>query len=126
MYAKVTYGDAMGGDFLCEVYSPIHSGSMAIPFDPEDSDHNPGLKLAKAVGREMLPRTQEGDYQAMPFNTCHVLAITEDKRTEYERNTGQLVVKFVWWDEPGDGLHAIVTTRNIFITGENGKTIDRV
>jgi hypothetical protein len=124
MYVKVTHGDAMGGDFLLPVTGPIHSGSIAISFDPNAQDHDVGGELAKELGRQML----YGDgaaVQSMPLNRIHVLEI-DQHRTQYEANKNLLAVRYVWWDEPMDGLHAVVTTRNIFIVGDDGKTIDRV
>lgn len=125
MYLKVTHGDGMGGDFLIEVKGPIHSGLASIPFDPKAQDHDIVGELGRELGRELLVPSPDGSIQPFTFNTVHVLEI-DPAQTQFEANKGLLVVRYVWWDEPGDGIHAVVTTRKIFILSDKGDTIDKV
>lgn len=124
MYIKVTHGATMGGDFLIEVVGPIISGVAALPFDPKAQDHDIGGELSREIRRQMgLP--SDGDEFVSIFNRVHVLEIDQDQ-TQYEANKGLIAVRYAYWEEPNDGLHAVVTTRNIFILSDAGKTIDRV
>jgi hypothetical protein len=127
LYLKVAYGDHQSGDFLLNVTGPLHSGVVAIPFDPNKDNDIVG-QLEKALGevgaREAGQIGQEDRYQPK-FNYAHILAI-DPAQTLYEKNQGYVAVRYVWWDEPMDGINVVITTRSIFILGDNGKTIDKV
>lgn len=132
MYVKVTFGKRMGGDFLLELprKTPIHSGSYAIPFDPDARDHDIAGGLGKAIAEDIEGEAQTKDHEdsqrSFFAGGLHVLEI-EQHQTQYEANKGLLVVKAVWWTDPEDGMpHGVVTTRNIFLQGDDGRTIERV
>jgi hypothetical protein len=155
MYVKVTRGGSMGGDFIMEVEGPITSGSAVIPFDPA-KDNNIVGALGRVLGHEMFvtrhelelgdedfkaaQRQQDSDrdYPLMSWTQAHVLAIEKHSYGEApaenvgnywqgeETDMGNLIVKYAWWHLPDIGTVCIITTRNIFILGDNGKTIDRV
>lgn len=110
MYVKVAYCDEQMGDFLIEVTGPIHSGLVALPYDPDAQDHDISGELRKVLD--------------LSLSRVHVLEI-EQNQTQYEANQGFVAVRYVWWEDD-DGHHAVVTTRPIFVVGDNGKTIDRV
>lgn len=117
MYVKVTAG-THGGDFLAKVHPPLHSDFIAVPLGKNavwDENHNlvsPGdIDFGEALNIYM-------EYG-------HVLEISADQ-TQYEANKNMIAVRYAWWNDPDTGLTAVITTRNIFILGENGKTIDRV
>lgn len=121
MYIKVTHGDNMGGDFLIEATDPLYSGLAAIPFDPNQDDD-----IVEALSHELGRQLSSSESPVpLPFNHAYVLEI-DPAQTEYEKNKGVLAVRYVWWFELNDGIHVVITTRNIFIVGDNGKTIDRV
>jgi hypothetical protein len=120
MYVKVTAGAhpyGQRGDFLIEVEPPIHFDHIAAPLGENaqwDADHNlvsPGdIDFQKAIGADI--------------NYLHMLEFTADQ-TQYEANKEVVAFRYVWWASD-KGIEAVVTTRRIFIVGENGKTIDRV
>lgn len=121
MYVKVTAGDhpyGAKGDFLTEVHPPIYSDFIAAKLGKNaewDDDKNlisPGdVDWDKELGASI-------DY-------LHMLEFTADQ-TQYEANKDIVAFKYAWWHDPDTGITAVITTRNIFILGANGKTIDRV
>ncbi|KKM60535.1 hypothetical protein LCGC14_1540800 [marine sediment metagenome] len=122
MYIKVTAGDGpngMHGDFLCKVFPPIHFDYVAEEIGEDavwDTDGstllNPGtIDFNKALNAHI---------EFMHLLELHPL------QTTYEKNKNLFTFRYVWWIDPETGLTAVITTRNIFILGENGKTIDRV
>lgn len=132
MYVQVTHGSKMGGDFLLEVPkgAALHSGTFAIPFDPKADDHDIVGELSIAVSEEVNGEPRgNGDYEEWKrnfFTEVHVLEIEQDQ-TQYEANKSLLVVKCIWWVDPTSGaMPAVVTTRNIFVIGENGQTVAKV
>lgn len=129
MYIKVAYGDHQSGDFLLDVTGPIHSGLAAIKYDPEAVDNDVvgelGRTLERARLRELGQDQSDDLIHPIPFNHAHVLTI-DPAQTKYERRQGLVGVQYAWWDEPMDGLHVVITTRPIYILGDNGKTIDKV
>ncbi len=109
MYVKVTAGDhpyGAKGDFLTKVHPPIYSDYAAASID-EDGEVN----FQEAMGADP--------------NFIHHLEF-DKTQTRYEENKNMVSFRYVWWDDPDTGLTAVVTTRNIFILGDNGKTIDKV
>ncbi len=111
MYIKVTVGDGHG-DFIQEVGpGPLESGTIAVEWDPDAEDNNVLAKVA-----------QELD---IVWSQARLLEI-DPQQTRYELNTGVAAVRYVWWYVPDSGAEGVVTTRNIFIVGNDGKTIDRV
>ena len=119
MYVKVTAGDQAGikGDFLTKVYPPIYSDYIAAPLgkDAEWKDDflvHPGhIDFAEAIGADI--------------NHLYMMEFVAD-RTAYEEAKDIIAFRYVWWNDPDTGLTAVITTRKIFIIGENGKTIDSV
>lgn len=111
MYIKVTVGDGHG-DFIQEVGpGPLESGSVAIKWEPNALDINILEQVAKHLD--------------IHWAQAHLLEI-DPHQTKYELNEGLLAVRYVWWYVPDSGTEGVVTTRNIFIVGNDGKTIDRV
>lgn len=124
MYVKVTCGVSPHskrptGDFLCEVHTPIYFDVVAAPvggnaeWDENGYLIHPGdVDFGKAMGVDGL-------------SYLHVLEIAAEQ-TEYEKARGLVPFRYVWWHDPDKGIMGVVTTRHIFILGDNGKTIDRV
>ena len=120
MYVKVTAGNhpyGQRGEFLIEVEPPIYFDHVAVKLGKNaqwDDDHNlvsPGdVDFSEALGASI--------------NYLHMLEFTADQ-TQCEVNQDMVAFRYVWWHS-AKGIEAVVTTRNIFIVGENGKTIDRV
>lgn len=122
MYVKVN--QAFGGsDFLIEVSTtPILSGTVAVnktAVNWADPSYDIGHELAVAIFG-----TDES-YLTSPWDELHVLQIDNEGQSEYERQNDLLAVKYAWWAE-NDSRKCVVTTRNIFIVGNDGKTVDRV
>ena len=122
MYIKVTAGDGPNGrhgDFLCAVWPPIYFDHVAVEVGEDavwDTDGstllNPGtIDFNKALNASI--------------EFMHLLELEPDQ-TRYEVNKNLFGFRYVWWNDPDTGLTAVVTTRNIFILGNDGKTIDRV
>ena len=109
MYVKVTAGDhpyGAKGDFLTRVYPPIYFDHIAAVLD-----ENGEVDFEKALNASL-------DFiHHLEFDTS---------QTVYEQNKNMVAFRYVWWEDPETGLTAVITTRNIFILGETGKTIDRV
>ena len=124
MYVKVTNGrdphlpGQHTGDFLAQVTPPLHSDHIAAPVGKNAEKTETGKVLT--IGDVDFPSEIGAD-----FETMHVLEMSPDQ-TVYEANNEMFAFRYVWWDDPQTGRTAVVTTRNIFILGENGKTIDRV
>ena len=122
MYVKVTHGKNMGGDFLKELPGDeIYSGTAILPWESskQDGDLLGGNDLGSLLWEEL-------DFQGPFWHTLHILEINLDQYVHTDPDDGRewLIVKYVWWHT--DGISAVATTRNIFILGDNGKTIDRV
>ena len=113
MYISVTAGEGHG-DFLQDVgKGPIESGTVALEWDEEAEDNNILSKLA--------------EYLKLPWWTeARVLEVNASQRTEFERNKGWIAVHYAWWYVPDVGSVGVATTRNIFIVGDDGKTIGKV
>ena len=119
MYVKVTAGDhihGQRGDFLTEVTPPIYSDYAAAKLDNAKWDNDGKLISWEIDWNEALGAS----VQYMHFLEFHI------DQTEYERMNGMVAFRYVWWHDRDRGIEAVVTTRKIFIVGENGKTIDRV
>lgn len=112
MYVKVTLSDGHG-DFIQEVGpGPLESGSVTIKrYLDDDAEANILTQVAEALD--------------IVWAQAHLLEI-DPQQTKYELNEGLLTVRYVWWYVPDSGTEGVVTTRNIFIVGNDGKTIDRV
>jgi len=120
MYVKVTAGHhpyGQRGDFLIEVEPPIYFDFTAAKLGKNaewDENHDlvsPGdIDFSEALGASV-------DY-------LHMLEFTADQ-TQYEANQNMIAFRYVWWHSDR-GIEAVITTRNIFIVSDNGKTIDRV
>ena len=131
MYVKVTAGtgpNGMHGDFLCEVTPPIYFDYAAVELGEdaeweEDSrvteDAQPGMVLVNP-GIIDFNKALNAHIEYM-----HLLELIPNQ-TRYEKNKNLIAFRYVWWNDPETGLTAVITTRNIFILGDNGKTIDRV
>lgn len=120
MYVKVTAGHhpyGQRGDFLIEVHGPIYSDFAAATLGKNaqwDDDHtlvSPG-------------DVDWGDVMGASINYLHMLEFIADQ-TQYEANENMVAFRYAWW-ESDKGIEAVVTTRNIFILSDQGKTIDRV
>lgn len=109
MYVKVT-ADVEHGDTLWETSGPVSSGFYGVPF--EDDGNGPIFDFQKG-----LP--------AVP-SELNVHEIDTSNQTEYERTKRIVAVRFAGWPDSQGRSVGVVTTRNIFILGSNGKTIDRV
>lgn len=111
MYISITAGQGHG-DVLQDVGDgPIESGTVAVEWG-EDSDDNDILaELSKHLDITWGAR---------------LLEIDPAQRTEYERNKGIIAVRYAWWYVPDNGAMGVATTRNIFIVGDDGKTIGKV
>ena len=110
MYVKVTM-DVEHGDTFWQTEGPIDSGLYTVPF--KDDGDGPIFDFQKG-----LP--------SVPL-LLHIHEIDMDQQTEYERNKNIVAVHFATWPDPENVQSiGVVTTRNIFILGDNGKTIDRV
>jgi hypothetical protein len=131
MYVKVTQGADMGGDFLLLVRSDsIISGTAVLPWDSEKQDgkllgdNDPAGELWKQLEMEgtwwRLVHVLEIDTEQF------VVAEASGQGDEVEFGPEKLILKYAWWWHEDGGAEAVVTTRNIFIVGEDGKTIDRV
>lgn len=119
MYVKVTAGNhpfGQRGDFLTRVHPPLYSDFAAIEISGMEWNEDGSVKSWDSVDWAEVV----GPHQAL-----YMLEFQPDQ-TEYERNKGIVAFRYARWDDPSQGGVAVVTTRNIFIVGENGKTIDRV
>lgn len=121
MYVKVTKGRGQGvppGDFLCEVSQPVHSGTATVGIPQEAKWREDGTLLWPG----------NIDYSAalgVDLATVHQLEMSCGP-TPNGNQPGTLVFRYAYWADPATGLTAVVSTRNIFIIGANGKTVDRV
>lgn len=131
MYVKVTAGNHVGGgrgDFLARVHPPLYSDHIAAKLGP-NAEWEPCEGMRS--GRQLKNPGQALDFEeaiGAHIDFLHLLEFSPEQ-TEYERNQGPnglVSFRYVWWEDPDTGLTAVITTRNIFILGENGKTIDRV
>lgn len=121
MYVKVSAADLANADFLTEVSQPLHSGSAVVAlggnakWDDDGRLRSPGdVDFSKALRASV-------EY-------IHVLEFTGFRshcETDEAGNT-LMPFRYAWWEDMAKGLTAIVTTRPIFILGDNGKTIDKV
>lgn len=112
MYISVTAGEGHG-DFLQDVgEGPIESGTVALEWNGGSGGVEILDKLAKAIG--------------IVWVQSRLLDIDPDQRTDYERNKDWIAVRYAWWQIEGTGAVGVATTRNIFITGDDGKTIGKV
>lgn len=120
MYVKVTAGDHPGpkGDFLHEVHPPIYSDYVSAPLG-EDAQWGEDGKLIHPGLMDFSEALRAS------INHLYMLEFIPDQ-TEYEVNKNIVGFRFVYWDDPGTGLTAVITTRRIFILSDQGKTIDRV
>jgi hypothetical protein len=110
MYVKVT-GDAEHGDTIWETGGPVQSGFYAILIE-QVVDGDPVFDF-----KDGLPYVP---------STLHIHEIDVSQQTKHEKEHNRVAVRFAWWpDAAGDSV-GVVTTRNIFLVGDNGKTIDRV
>ena len=125
MYVKVTNGRDPNqpglhtGDFLAEVVPPLRSDHIVAEVGKNAERGDTGrlitvgdVDFAYAIGAE--------------FARMHVLEVAPEQTTSPDPDTEMFAFRYVWWDDPAVGRVAVITTRNIFILGENGKTIDRV
>lgn len=105
MYVKVNQGHE-GEDFLLETHGPLTSGFKYFDLD-EVSEHPDWIGM---VG--------------IPHGTAMVLDVLPQNFNGQEKYR----VRYVWWPR-NDGLgpfSGVVTSRNIFIVGDDGQTVDRV
>ena len=119
MYLKVAAGHhpyGQRGDFLIEVRGPVYYDYAAVRLGAGaewDEDHGlvsvGDVDWSEAMGASV-------DY-------LHMLEFTADQ-TQYEANEEMVAFRYAWW-ESERGIEAIVTTRNIFIMSDDGKTIDK-
>lgn len=128
MYVKVTQGRGMGGDFLLKVRSDeINSGTAVLPWDSEKMDGD--LLGDNDIGQGLWEALDMGGQW---WRLLHVLEIDTDQfvvadaSSEKGTTDERLLAKYAWWWHEDGGAEAVVTTRNIFILGENGQTIDKV
>lgn len=126
MYVKVTSGNhshGQRGDFLCEVDPPIYSDHISVKLT-DDAKWEPSE--GNATGRALV---EHGiDFEAAlnaHIDFLHLLEFNPEQ-TDYEIKENMVSFRYVWWHDEKTGLTAVITTRNIFILGANGKTIDRV
>ncbi|KKL12245.1 hypothetical protein LCGC14_2537730 [marine sediment metagenome] len=106
MYVKITAG-SHGGDLIFETAGPIESGALAAEVDND----------GEVAYTEAIP--------SMPA-LLHMLEIDLEQRTKYERTSGLVRIRWARWPDQEEGSVGLVTTRNVFIVGDDGKTIDRV
>lgn len=125
MYVKVTAGrdpQSPGqhhGDFLAEVVPPLYSDHVAAPLGRNAERSEKGAILT--VGDVDFPGAIGAE-----FAVLHVLEIDPQNTVVQEDGSELFSFRYAWWDDPGVGRTAVITTRNIFVLGANGKTIDRV
>lgn len=121
MYVKVTAGGGENvptGNYLAEVHGDLFFDTHATPLGRNAVwDDDGRLRSPGDIDFSGLLRV-EGSF------SLHVLEFTIS-REEFEQHGEVVPFRFAWWRDPKDGLVGVVTTRNIFILGENGKTIDR-
>lgn len=121
MYVKVTGGRhhfGGRGDFLTRVEPPLYTDYTAIEL-ADDARWGDDGEL------ESLGSTDFHEALGAAIEFIHMLEF-QPERTVYEENTGIVAFRYAWWHDSKTGLTAVVTTRSIFVLGENGKTIDRV
>ena len=120
MYVKVTAGEHLTGakgDFIIEVKDgPIYSDYAAVVLG-DDAKWDDGNLVD-------LGHTDFSEAMGCSPNTLHTLEFLPDQ-TKYEKNKGIVAFRYAYWHND-EGITAVITTRNIFIVGANGKTIDRV
>ena len=118
MYVKVTAGNhpqGQRGDFIVHAGpGPIYSDFSLVPI-PEGWTVEDGVS---ALDFEEVLGT--------PLHQLHVLEF-QPSHVDHGNDANTVCFKYAWWDEEGSArAHAVVTTRNIFIMSDEGKTIDRV
>ena len=112
MYISVTAGEGHG-DFLQDVgEGPIESGTVALSWKEGLGGADILDRLAKAID--------------CVWEQSRLLEIDSSKRTEYEYSKGWMAIRYAWWYVPDVGPVGVATTRNIFIVGDDGKTIGKV
>lgn len=107
MYVKVNQGRE-GQDLIFAARNPITSGFAY--FDPSEVDTSHGEPEWLDHLGDLIPH---GDWylgEVFPQNF--------NDEQKYR-------IRYAWWPSD-DGWSGVVTTRNIFILGDNGKTIDKV
>lgn len=107
MYIKITAGEGHG-DVLYDAGDQVQSGYVAAPLQEGNSEYP---DFTKAIG--------------VAIHEIHICEFRPDQ-TKYEKNHGLFAFRYAWWITDGVGVVCVVTTRNIFIVGDDGKTIDRV
>ena len=120
MYVKVTAGAhpyGQRGDFLTKAHPPLYSDYAAT--------HLPDAKWDDEGHLISWGDVDWSEAMGAQCEYVHFLEF-EIEQTVYEQLNGMVAFRYVWWSDPETGLTAVITTRNIFIVGENGKTIDRV
>jgi hypothetical protein len=106
MYVKVPSINDQG-DFITQAAGPINSGTVLLDFGPNDT--------------EVLDQLNEAIDANVSY--LHVLQVGIGERPPL----GPVSVRYATWYDPTEGqVEGVVTSRHIFIVGENGKTIDRV
>ena len=114
MYVKVPTSTA---DFLIEVTAPIFFDHAAVVIG----------KTAEWDEKGNLTSLGDTDWDKAlqaSVSYLHLLEFTADQ-TRYEAHENMVAFRYVWWHSE-KGIEAVITTRPIYIIGENGKTIDRV
>jgi hypothetical protein len=111
MYVKITAGERHG-DVIFETSGAVNYDTIAAKLGGNATETSIGdVDFGEAVG--------------VTFNELSVLEI-DRSQTRYEEGKGIFVFRYAWWVDDRRGFVGVVTTRNIFIVGDNGKTIDRV
>lgn len=121
MYVKVTAGggpDVPTGNFLAEVHGELFYDTHATPLGENAVWESDRLQSPGDIDFRALLRVDVAlSLTVLEFSIAH---------KEYLEAGRVVPFRFVWWRDPKEGLRGVVTTRNIFILGDNGKTIDRV
>jgi len=126
MFVKVTAGkrlDGHKGAFLTEAEGPVNSGLAEVWLPTSAFDDDGYLVDTGDLLYESII-----DVPATRFHMLEMrgdLNIRSDKTLEEHPGESPMLVHWVWFSSR-DGSEAVVTTRNIFILNDSGKTIDRV
>lgn len=107
MYVKVNQGHE-GQDLHFQARNPITSGFLFIDPAEVDTDHG-----EPEWGDFLMDLIPHGDWYIGEVFTQN---FDDEKRYR---------IRYAWWPSD-DFISAVITTRNIFIMGDDGKTIDRV